>query len=327
MKHRPRSARIVLFILSAAVAASSPGLAAAASAGGALAGLTRAHEAYVDGNVKAMTSALKAALSAPDADALVRRNALQLLGKAYEAGRGQVDADWQLPAGIDKLKFEQVRRDNPDGVDYKFTLKAEMPRDGLIAGGRLVRFPDHVVLDPRAGIGHAELDAKGDGRVTYHMEDGEKRTPLPAGLYLMHFDFTDGAAWDAWFVLDDDASTASPSVRSPDVGQSTASANPEIAWDDFRSPQHQAYERRTLAVGVASVQPDGSDWHDRWMLWLSDPTQTSTVVGRDPLGEGDSKLEDGMYWLTVTYYEEHRFGDLRIFRGSRTGRHFYVRSH
>ncbi len=53
---------------------------------------------------------------------------------------------------------------------------------------------------------------------------------------------------------------------------------------------------------------------------------TEATLGREPDAAGVSALEDGKYWLSLTYYEQRMFGELKLRRGSRTSRPFFVNS-
>ena len=49
-------------------------------------------------------------------------------------------------------------------------------------------------------------------------------------------------------------------------------------------------------------------------------------VGQAPSSQGVEALDDGDYWMALTFREQRRFGDLKLRRASRTARQFHVRT-
>ena len=114
--------------------------------------------------------------------------------------------------------------------------------------------------------------------------------------------------------------------REPEVGQTYTQGNPEVRWDDFRSPEYQSSERRIAVVSVGQLSGPDHTWNGVWNLAVHDPTLTSTVIGTVPDASGVDHLVDGKYWLSLTYYEQRMFGDMKLRRGSRTARPFFVKT-
>ncbi len=315
-----------LAILALASASVAQGASWFAPAGGqANEPLARANQAYLRGDFAAMTTSVREVLANPATGAVERQNVFALLHKAFEVNHGHLPADWRLPAPLSNLKFKNYRKDLVDGIEFAFALDVTVPEADTITQLQLVRYPDQVVLDHQAGLGEWTVSQDDDG---YEIElyGDNVREPLEEGLYLLHFGMKDGSHFDAWFPLDHLESSASPNLREPEVGQTYTQGNPEVRWDDFRSPEYQSSERRIAVVSVGQLSGPNHTWNGVWNLAVHDPTLTSTVIGTVPDASGVDHLVDGKYWLSLTYYEQRMFGDMKLRRGSRTARPFFVKT-
>ena len=290
---------------------------------GATGALERAHAAYLAQDMVTLANALREVMSDPDADLAVRQNAFALLAKAYEVNGGNIPVDWHLPEGVREFKVNHVRKEDAEGVVYKLSLSVSVPEKDTLTQLQLVHFPDQVVLDKSAGVGTWEVEAD-EGQFKIDFQTRTQAAPLADGLYMLQFGFKDGRRASGWFLLSDLTSTATPRIAAPAFGESVATGNPEIVWDDFHSPEYKPYERRTLNVSVGQLFNGGEEWQNRWYLYRQDPVQTRTVVGRDPAGSQQIELSKGDYWLVVSFMEQRRFGDLKMRRVSRTARGFHV---
>ncbi len=297
----------------------------AAGAGTQVTSLVKAHQAYVGRDFKGMTKLVHEVLSDPGAGKVEQKNALALISKAFSENKGRLPADWRLPAPLSALKFKHYRKELPDGTEYSYQFSVNGPEADSVASIKLVKFPGEVILDREAGVGEWSTDAD-DGGYYFEMYGGDGREPLQDGLYLFTITQKDGTRTDGWFPLERMTSSASPTVNAPEVGQTFNQGNPELRWEDFRSPEYQASERRHLLLNVGRHDGTNGAWTGVWSHYESDPTRTSAVVGQLPDSEGVERLVDGKYWLSVSYNEQRMFGDLRLRRGSRTARPFYVRS-
>jgi len=286
--------------------------------------LDRAHADYLKRDFGGMATSIRDILADGTADEFTRRNALELLQQAYTESSGEIPVNWQLPAGVSDMKVTQARVMRPNGVFFKLELRAAITTDDLVSQAQIVRFPDQVVLDRQGGLGEWSTTTEEEG-FSFDLESEGVGEPMPEGLYLINLELKDGTRTSGWFVLSGVTSTASPVVNSPAVGETFTTANPTLNWDDFRSPQYQAHERRTINVHVSQITSQAPGWREAWGVYQQDPTATETTIGVDPLGRGDSKLEAGEYWLNITYLETHMFGPIKLRRASRVARSFYVR--
>lgn len=294
-------------------------------ASGNVKALAKAHQAYLGRDYKAMTKAVHEVLADGGAGAVERKNVLSLLNRAFTENGGKLPADWSLPANLNSLKFKHYRKDLPDGIEYSYELAVNGLEADSVSNLKLVKFPSEILLDREAGIGEWSTEADGDAYY-FGIYGGDRSRPLPDGLYLFTITLKDGSKVEGWFPLEDLTSSASPVVSSPGVGQTFDSANPEMSWEDFRSPEYKSYERRLLGLGVGRLDGPNGAWQDVWSHHEADPTRTTAVVGVLADSQGPSSLEDGKYWLSITYGEQRQFGDLKMRRGSRTARPFFVRA-
>jgi hypothetical protein len=286
--------------------------------------LERAHLAFLEKDWPSMTDALRSTLATPDLEPQARDNALALLGKAYEVTSGDVPADWQPPAGVSDLKFSQVRKLEPDGVYYKIQFVANVVDKDTVTQVQIVQWPDTPVLDKAAGIGEFEIAAEEEGGWKFDLQ-AEETAPMPEGLYLINFELKDGTRSGGWFVLSDLLASASPRVDSPSVAQSFPHGNPELRWEDFRSPEYKSYESRRFHMHLSRKIAADPGYEIDWSMYIEAPDATSTVVGVDPRGAGVATLEDDRYWVVFQYLEQRRFGPLKIRRGSQTGRPLIIK--
>jgi hypothetical protein len=286
--------------------------------------LARAHAAYLEKDWSTMTESLRATLATPGLDPTATRNALALLGRAYEATDGNLPADWQPPAGVSDLKFTHGRKQEPDGLYYKIQFVANVVDRDTVTQVQVVRWPDTPVLDKAAGLGDYEIGQEEEGDWKFDLE-AEQQTPLPDGLYLINFELKDGTRSGGWFVLSDLLASASPRVDSPAVAQTFSHGNPELRWEDFRSPEYKSYESRRFHMHVARKIAGAPGYEIPWAMYIEAPDATSAVVGVDPRGAGVSSLEDDRYWVTFQYLEQRKFGPLKLRRGAQTSRPMIIR--
>lgn len=317
---------LALMLAATPAFATTPWLRVDADAKGPEGALARGHKAFLDKDYRSVTGAVRTVLEDQAADATVRQNALELLGKAYGENAGKLPADWRLPAGVTNFKFKQMRKEQAEGIEYNHSLSLNAPTTEVIQNLRLVRFPDTVVLDRDANIGFWEVDQEDDGTWTATMSADERREPLADGLYLFTIVLKNGTRTDGWFPLANLVSSASPKVSSPAVGETIRSANPTIRFEDFRSPEYDPSERRDLGVSVGQLVGANYEWQERWSYYVTHPSLMETTVGRENDADGVSALEDGKYWLSLSFSEQRMFGELKLRRVSRTSRPFFVKT-
>jgi len=290
------------------------------------AALAVAHDAYLDNDFRAMSVAIKHTFLDPAASALSKRNALDLLQKAYEVGRGRVPADWHLPRALKRVKVNQIRKEEPEKLTFELQIAGNCAKEDVPVQIRLVQAPDKVLLDRKAGIGVWTVETDDEG-VYFEIEGNESARPAPDGLYFLDIEMPDGEVSHGWFMMSDMVSSDTPRVHSPKPGAILNTSNPTVTWDDFQSPQYKPYERRSLGVWVVAIDMSQTPpWSVAWSLWSGKADITTTTVGADPKGDRQVQLPDGNYWVGVNYGERRRFGDIVLVRKSRTSRPFSVRA-
>src|SRR4051812_5269319 len=87
------------------------------------ASLTKAHEAYLDRDFAAMTSAVREVMTDDAADEFAKRNAADLMSKAFGENHNSLPADWELPSGVSEMKLTQMRREDIDSAGYSLQIR------------------------------------------------------------------------------------------------------------------------------------------------------------------------------------------------------------
>ncbi len=279
--------------------------------------LQRAHEFYLQGQQERMVDSLKAVLLDPEVNHAEKNNALGLLERAYQIGHGLVRASWSLPRGVDRLHVTQVRKEEPEHLYFRLTMGAHLAEEDLVHQVRLVAPGGEVIFDRESGVGEWQVDKEDGGKFSFELSSEDRSVPWESGLYRLYIRCKDGTSVNGWFIMSNQLASSAPKIHSPKVGAryEGVPSQPVIRWDDYRSPEFQDFERRSLVILVAQLhQPD---FQIRWMRFAFAPEEEEAKIDR-PLDRGD-------YWLSMTFREERRFGPVRLRRASRTARRFYVR--
>jgi len=300
------------------------GCASAACAGwfasGTTPSLAAAHDAYLRSDLAALSASVKEALKDPDEG--VRRNALELIEKAYADGR-RIPADWKLPREVPKMKVAVRRMHRVDGDGYDMRLYGNMVQPKMITQLQLVKYPDQVVLDLAKGIGTWEESFDPEDGPEFEL-DGPRYPSAPEeGLYLLNIETRTGAKVAGWVILSGLNSTATPQIAVPTPNQVFETATPTFRWTDFRSPQYHPEERRTLWIGVGESATPESEWKNVYSLFEEGPSRESVEVGSAP-GTGPTRLSPGRHVFYLDYKESRRFGDLSVRRESAVIVPFFV---
>ena len=133
-------------------------------------------------------------------------------------------------------------------------------------------------------------------------------------MYDLHLEFSDGAQWDAWLILSNTTASATPSVTIPAANQILKTSRPRIEFQNFRSPEYQSFERRSLWYSLRRR----SDSRPLLTHWEMNPTS----VGFQP----DRELPNGDYTVGIFYTEARRFGPILIGRKAGTLVPFTIRT-
>jgi hypothetical protein len=284
--------------------------------------LKAAHAAFLEGDYRTMTLALKDVLSVEDGDRDERANALALLERAYAAlGRQPMPADWTLPAGVGALKIGVRRKEKPDGVFYNLHVSGDQAALGTVTQVQLVRFPRQVVLDRGAGLGEWEEDAapavgNEPPDITWSLSSDNAREPPGDGLYELTLKLRDGATTAGWVILGNLIATASPHVLAPSPGATVRASGLTARWRPFRSPELRPFERRGFSIGVYATDL-GRDWEPLWRRWSKEPETSSLEMGKGADGTV-VPITPGRRALTVLYRETRQFGPVQLRREAST---------
>lgn len=291
--------------------------------------LYRAHEAYLRKDLRTMASEIKELFKDPKSDETSLKNGLALLEKAYSTRSGNgIPVDWKLPSEITKMKVTlgYHRRANTD--DYALNVSGTAQAIGTIKQLKVTRYPDQVVLDKQGNLGDWEDQIEpGDGP-SFELDGPRTVRPAQEGLYLIHIELASGAVTEGWFILSNMVASDSPVVQTPGIGDTFTTRNPTLKWNDFKSPEYQSHEGRSLWMAVVKSDPPLYEWIPVWTMWEGSPNRTQVTVGTEPNADTGSvsQLADGGYNLYLSYKEERRFGDLRLGRKSITITPFQVRA-
>ena len=288
--------------------------------------LHAAHTAYLAGDLKTTVAQVREVLADPNSGEAVRENAIGLIDAAYAVRGGRLPARWSLPVGVTRLRVAHVRKEEPNKVRYGLEIGGVSQEAETVEQVRLVRASDGVVIcDRRAGVGQWTVDAEEDGSGWWFEVEGlTQREPARDGLYYV--DLTvGGVETHGFIVLSGLTSTASPVMSAPAAPATVSARNPQVAFEDFRSPESRPWERRSMGVFVVRLAPGSArGWVKTWSLWTADMGRTAVTIGEEDGGTPRVGLTDGDYWVGLTFNERRRFGPVVLVRSSRTSRPFRV---
>lgn len=286
----------------------------------------RVHLAWLEGDSLELVRAVRDVLLEEDSSPAERQNVLEVLERAWEDAEGHLPADWTLPDAVADLHFRQIRVEEVDGIRHQVVLAGRLRDADAVSRAVLLRADDGaIVLDSQREPGglHVDEPAPGDPLRYFEVEGPELSEPPSPGVYLWRLTLSSGEEREGWFIAHASSSTASPQVWAPGEGEVVTSRQPHAAWEDFRSPEHRPYEARTL--GLYLVQRTGrGEFAARWSSWSGEAGGTHDAVLGSATDGPAVELDDGAYWLAVTYGERRSFGPLQLVRASRTLRHFRV---
>ncbi len=278
--------------------------------------LHEAHQAYVEGDFRNMAIKIKGIFERGEFGPQVQKNAMMLLESAHsEAGSSGIPADWKLPEELRLLQLDLVRRQLPDSVEHALKLFGRSATTAKeIAQLSIVNHRGEVVLDKNAGVGEWWVSPKPEEQDRFELTLEDLEEPQPEGLYFVHAEFRNGRTWSAWFLLSGVLASSSPKLHAPTTGEIVTSATPTIEWDDFRSPEFQPSEKRSLWLGIGKSHP----YQSVFSLWRRNPKVSKVTVDRE--------LENGKHSVILSYKERKKFGEMWLGRGASTVRPFFVRA-
>ncbi len=287
--------------------------------------LARAHEAFLDQNYREMVRLLHEVLTDPAVDRATYENALELLEVAYDDTGGRLPSPWSFPEGLLRLSVDQIRKVEPGQLSFQLLIRGWTRTPARVQSVMLRSEPDgEILLDRRTRRGAWSLHPDGEGNWEFELEGEERQTAAPEGVYTISLTLEDGTESSGWFFLSGMTSSATPVVRSPLPGAVLSDRKPVVQWDAFRSPEHRSFEGQSMGVWLLALDGTGP----RWTLWTNQDVADMERVrlGEDPRGSRTGDLEDGNYWLALTFGEKRHFGPLTLNRVSRTALPFSIRA-
>ncbi len=286
--------------------------------------LARAHDAWLRGDLTTTSAEAVAALAAPGASRAATDNAAALLERAWEAGDGALPAPWTLPAGVTSVRVSVIRKEEPDRVTHRLVVQGTLAAPDAL-DDLWVRSPEGMLLHRAAGLGAWTVEPE-DGAWAFELESDEWDAPPPEGAYTVRFVPRGGAAVaEGVFPLTAQRASRSPRAQvlsgealgTPGDVPATVGTAPVLAWEDFRTPEHRAWEAR--AVSALVMRRAESGWRTVWSTWVGAPAR-----GNAPTSAQAQGLEPGRHWLIVTWTESRRYGPLTLARAARTAVPFEV---
>lgn len=277
--------------------------------------LMAAHEAYRSEKPGKAARELKYVFERAHENPAVTENALELYDALKESGK-DVQMDWTIPSEIGRVKVKFRSGLRSDRRSFDLQVNVDMKTKAAIENLQVVKFPDHIVLDPKAGVGRAEeeYDSEYDD---YQNRFNTSRYPAPleTGLYFLTISLKSGTVVKGWF-LTTESSFASTHInlKTPAVGETVEGSNIQLEFDDYKSPEYKPFEKRSFYTEIGRIE--GSGYKRVWDKWIGHPNLERVVVNKE--------LTPGNYNLWLSYKEKHRLGDLHLQRQIFVSRPFKV---
>ena len=282
-------------------------------------GIDQAEAALMNGDVATMLAETRQALMTSKNHPLVVRFAADLLKTAKAKGIMQDSPiTIALPSEVTYLGLDIQRRYKTQPGTVQFGLNAAV---GVIHTARVeqfqvIRYPDQVVLDMAAGIGHTELETTDDGNEVW-MGGAQSARMVEEGLYLVNFKLVGSPMVKGYAVITGKNSSASPVIMRPALSDELSDTQPVISWKKFRSPEHGENEKVILNVIISDVDTD----KDIMIARLKDTNATSFKVGDVAAArfyQGVKELVPGKYRLRIAVREADSADKLFVRRSSTT---------
>lgn len=286
--------------------------------------LDAAHEAYLNGKPKEMTLHLRNVLM-ENPNESVKRNALELLQAAYaNYGARDISPDWKLPQEIRKLKLGIRRVEKRQEISYTVKLSGNTAQKNVIKSLSLIKYPNTTVLETnKIGEYSESPEANSAEGIYFELVGPDTDVPASEGLYLLNIELNNGNKTNGWVIVTDMLSTETPKVTVPSYNQIFSTSTPTFQFEDFKSPQYKANERRSVWMGAIKLTPPAYQWFETWGLWTDQLPKTQATVGSE--GYVGTSLPPAHYLFCIVYAEERRFGDVRLGRESQTATPFSVK--
>jgi hypothetical protein len=278
-----------------------------------------AHDYFLQGDFDRMAVSIKDALMAYPGDAALQADLLDLYDKAYELkGYEAISPDWKAPGAITWLAVNAKKKlyVPSDRVDYRLQLNVEYPEGEDLEQAQIIHYPDEVLIDRQAGIGQLLIEPD-KAQTSFWMGADYHRAPNAPGLYLLTLKMKGGDPVHGWFLLGKDANpSGSPEITWPRPDWVFTTPTPNFRWKNFLSNEYHPFEIRRI---VASVIRKGEGvLGNSWLVSNNPPFESATIGANVGDVTGSNRLAPDNYYLSVSYRERRRFGDLRVNRDSGT---------
>ncbi len=297
----------------------------------ALLSIKLAQQAYLNKDGKSIFKHIKNALEISKNHPMILKNVLKLY-KVSESEKlfTDIKPDWSLPPEIKYLTVSAARRYNSERgkVGFFMTASGQIPQANYIEQFQVIRYPNEIVLDKSANIGNWKEEHWGES-LGFWTSSESKNTIIEDGLYLLNIKVKDKNPVQAWFILNDASSSASPVINLPKTNQEFITRTPSFIWKNFRSPESKNNEDRIRVSGkirldlpsttedLVSVRFDYDPKKEIYQFKVGDHSQVKEYKGPD-------ELPPGPYSFSVYFHELQKFGDLWIGRNSSTKTSFQI---
>ena len=286
-----------------------------------------AQAAYLNCDGTTVLKHVKTALLEGRNHPLIVNNTMGLLSAAKKNGcLKKAKPDFSLPSEVNYLEIEVARKYRTDSGKVTFAVNGTI---GVKSGSDLeqfqvVRYPDQIMLDMKAGVGEMDLEEEHEG-MGYWFGGAQNIKPTEEGLYLINVKLKGQPMVQAYALLTEMNSSASPVVLSPAVHSALTTSTPTLAWKAFQSPERRADEKIRVTTSVRRELDEGDD-----VVWarLKDEKATSFTVGDRAAAkhyQGADELTPQKYQMQVSYKEVESFGSIGIRRASTTRVPFSVK--
>lgn len=280
----------------------------------------KAHDAYLRGDGNALVTEVKSALEQINGQSSIKKNVLSLYAAASKNGLlKNVDPNWHFPKEITYAGFESHRRYKVENgkVTYFLAVSMGVQNGASLDQLQVVRYPSQVIFDKTANIGNWNIKSKSSETDIWAGTE-QTITPNEEGLYLLNIQVKGQPMVQAWFILADKNSSASPVVLTPKLGQASTDPQPLFKWNAFHSPEYKKREKTRIDVKVNQA---GGDEPEVSQVRMIDSKATSCRFDdKSSVKEFNSpeKLPVGSYMFSLVYREVEDFGGLQLKRTSST---------
>jgi hypothetical protein len=291
--------------------------------------LIAAHQAYLNGDCGELAVNIRKQLMTRTTDDISNENALALWDHASkDCGKSNEGVNGKLPSELSFLQINSRRTDKDGKVTYALSVMG----DGsfkAIEQLQLIRFPNRVLIDKRAGVFEKLSDfgvrRQGLDVRFYYQSKGESR-PVEDGLYFLTAEYDGGKRIERWFILSHSAPETSPQINIVGENESALSGSPTFLVTDFwRSPSQEHGEAHFCLSSITPQENQMTRWNWKVPQAEMKRKQLEVTVGKVGYFSSDIELDHGPYTFALDCFDVGRGGDLKVARQRTAIRFFQVR--